>query len=97
MYSYDKAVGGNDIMLSGTNWIVPEGISLKLDGKKGVRMKTGVFDREDFEDYTLMFWFRTNDKEGTLMSNGLAKDEANNGMHFFVGVESGELVFRSAG
>ena len=97
VYSYDKAVGGNDIMLSGTNWIVPEGISLKLDGKTGVRMKTGVFDREDFEDYTLMFWFRTNDKEGTLMSNGLAKDEANNGMHFFVGVESGELVFRSAG
>lgn len=96
-FCYDKAVGGHDMTLSGTSWIVPAGISLKLDGEKGVKMKSNFFDREDFEDYTLMFWFRTNDNEGTLMSNGLAKDEANNGMHFFVGVEDGELVFRSAG
>ena len=96
-YCYDKAVGGNDMVVTGTSWVVPDGISLKLDGEKGVKMDSQCFDRQDFEDYTLMFWFRTTDKEGTLMSNGMALDEPNCGMHFFVGVEEGELVFRSAG
>lgn len=96
-YSYDKAVGGSDLELFGTSWIMPKGVSLALDGEKGVKFKSEPFDRDAEDDYTLMFWFRAENHDGTLMANGLAQDEANNGMHFNVGVEEGELVFRSAG
>lgn len=96
-YSYDKAVGGSDLELFGTSWIMPKGISLALDGETGIKLKSEFFDRDAEDDYTLMFWFRTDSYDGTLMANGLAQDEANNGMHFNVGVEEGELVFRSAG
>lgn len=96
-YSYDKAVGGNDLILSGTSWVVPNGISLKLDGKEGVKLASKYFDRQEFEDYTLMFWFATNDENGTLMANGLGQDEPNNGNHFNIGLENGELFFRSSG
>ena len=97
IYSYDKAVGGNDMILAGTSWVVPGGISLKLDGEKGAKLASKFFNRQDFEDYTLMFWFNTADYNGTLMSNGLGQDEPNNGNHFNIGLKDGELFFRSAG
>ena len=96
-YTYNKSVGGGDLNVFGSSWIVPQGISLKLDGEKGVKLNGDYFDREEFEDYTLMFWFNTPDRDGTLMSNGLGKDEPNNGMHFFIGLEDGQLVYRSSG
>ncbi len=96
-FSYDKAVGGSDMILMGTSWTVPEGISMKLDGEKGIKLKSEYFNRKAYDDYTLMFWFRTEQANGTLMANGMAQDEANSGMHFNIGVENGKLVFRSAG
>lgn len=70
--SYDRASGSNDLMLVFTNWKRPAGISMKLDGKKGLRLKPDKFMRSKQHDYTLTFWFRTNSKNATLFSNGEA-------------------------
>ena len=98
-YAYDKAVGSNDLMMRGdATWKVPGGISLKLDGKKGVKLNDRIFKREDYEDYTLMFWFRTdNAHDGTLIANGEAKDERDYKTHFNIGFEKGSLFFRLGG
>lgn len=96
-YAYDKAVGGNDLSLVGTTWRVPDGISLKLDGTEGVKLDSQPFNRQDYEDYSLMLWFRTSDKDATLMSNGEAKEEVGYKDHFNIGFEDGALFFRSGG
>lgn len=96
-YVYDKAPGSNDLYLIGATWKVPDGISLKLDGTEGIRMNPQCFNREDYEDYTLMFWFRSNDGDATLISNGEAKEEAGAKDHFNIGIEDGKLFFRSGG
>ena len=96
-YAYDKAVGSNDLLMIGTTWKVPDGISMKLDGKEGIKLNPKQFNRQDYEDYTLMMWFRTNDENGTLMSNGEAKDEAGWKNHFNIGMEDYHLFFRSGG
>ena len=97
IYTYDKAVGGNDVFLYGTTWKVPDGISMKLDGKKGIKLDPKLFKREEYQDYTLMFWFRTNDDAGTLIANGPAKDEDDYKDHFNIGLSLGKLYFRSGG
>ena len=96
-YAYDKAVGGNDLILYGATWKVPEGISMKLDGTKGIKMKSKYFNREPYQDYTLMFWFRTNSEDGTLIANGPAKQELDAKNHFNIGLEKGFVFFRSGG
>ena len=96
-YCYDNAVGGNDLLLLGTSWKVPEGISMKLDGKKGFRIAPQFFAREDYQDYTMMFWFRTEDKDGTLLANGMATDEADHKEHFRFAVENGLLKLNLSG
>ncbi len=96
-YTYDKAVGSNDLILFGTTWKVPDGISIKLDGKKGVKMEQKFFQRKDYEDYTLMFWFRTRDDDGTLIANGQAQNELGWKDHFNIGLEEGDVYFRSGG
>lgn len=70
--SYDRASGSNDLMLVSTNWKRPAGISMKLDGKKGLRLKPDKFMRSKQHDYTLTFWFRTDSPNATLFSNGEA-------------------------
>ena len=96
-YAYDKAVGSNDLRLVGTTWKVPDGISMKLDGTEGISLNPNLFNRTDYEDYTLMLWFRTSDLNATLMSNGEARDEAGYKNHFNIGLEDGTLFFRSGG
>ena len=96
-YAYDKAVGSNDLRLIGATWKVPDGISLALDTADVVRLNPQPFNRSDYEDYSLMLWFRTNDANGTLMSNGKAKTEVGSENHFNIGFEDGDLFFRSGG
>ena len=98
-YAYDKAVGSNDLEMRGdATWKVPGGMSLKLDGEKGVKLNDRLFKREDYEDYSLMFWFRTdNVNEGTLIANGEAKEERDYKNHFNIGLENGNLVYRLGG
>ena len=82
-------------MRGDATWKVPGGISLKLDGEKGIKLNDRLFQREDYEDYTLMFWFRTDYAyEGTLMANGEAKDEKDYKNHFNIGFEDGNLFYR---
>ena len=98
VYLYDRAVGGADIRLvNNTTWKTPDGLSLKLDGEKGVLLNAQYFNRADYHDYTMMFWFNTSQKNGTLLANGEAKDEPGSKNHFNIGVKDGELVFRGAG
>ncbi|MBQ9558661.1 MAG: carboxypeptidase regulatory-like domain-containing protein [Bacteroidaceae bacterium] len=96
-YAYDKGVGSSDLILTGTTWKVPDGISLRLDGTETVPLNPLPFERRDYEDYTLMCWFRTTQPNTTLMSNGEARDEEGYKNHFNIGLENGNLYFRSGG
>ena len=96
-YAYDKAVGASDLHLVGATWKVPDGISLSLDGTEVVPLNPQPFNRTDYEDYTLMMWFRTKDHTCTLISNGEAHDEDGYKDHFSIGLERGSLYFRSGG
>ena len=97
-YLYNHAVGGADVrIVDNTTWKTPNGMSLKLDGEKGVMLNAQHFNRADYHDYTMMFWFNTSQKNGTLLANGEAKDEPSSKNHFNFGVKDGELFFRGAG
>lgn len=92
---YNKAVGGSDLLLRSATWSVPAGLSVKLDGEKGVVMNDSAFVRTDVQDYTLMFWFRTSQSNGTLLSNGPALDEPQWKNHFNIGLKEGKIYYRS--
>ena len=96
-YSYNRTAGGSDLALYGTSWKMPTGIGMKLDGEKGFRLAPEKFNRFDHEDYTLMFWFRTTDYDGTLLANGRAEDEAGAKSHFRFYLQSGSLCLRLGG
>ena len=96
-YSYNRVSNGGDLNVGQTVWKVPAGIGMTLDGKKGFGINAQKLQRQSFQDYTLMFWFRTTDRDGTLLSNGKAEDEAGFRNHFNFGLENGQLYFRSAG
>ena len=96
-YSYNKSPNGNDLQLSGTNWKMPAGLSMKLDGKKGFKLNDNLFNRDWYQDYTLSFWFRTPDSEGTLLANGLGENEDGCKNHFNFGVHAGKLGLKLNG
>ena len=94
-WAYDKAPGSMDLLLSGTSWKRPNGISMAIKGDKGMRLKPDKFTRTKNHDFTLTFWFRTNDGNATLLSNGEAKygqaDQIN------IGIKDSVLYVRSQG
>ena len=94
-WGYDKAPGSMDLCLSGTSWKRPAGISMEMKGDKGLRLKADKFMRTKNHDYTLTFWFRTNDENATLFSNG----EANYGQddQINIGIKDSVLYVRSQG
>ena len=94
-WAYDKAPGSMDLTLSGTNWKRPAGISMAIKGDKGLRLKPDKFMRTKNHDYTLTFWFRTNDENATLFSNGEAKRDQENQIN--IGVKDRKLYVRSQG
>ena len=96
-YSYNRVSNGGDLNVGQASWKVPAGIGMTLDGKKGFGINAQKLQRQSFQDYTLMFWFRTTDSDGTLLSNGKAEDEAGFRNHFNFGLENGQLYFRSSG
>ena len=94
-WGYDKAAGSMDLVLAGTSWKRPAGISMEIKGDKGLRLKPDKFARSKNHDYTLSFWFRTNDENATLFSNGEAgygQDDQIN-----IGVKDRMLYVRSQG
>ena len=65
---------------------------------KGLQLRTDLFQRNDEEDYTLMFWFKTAKEKGTLMANGSGKaDDEGARNKFFVGFENKTLKYRTNG
>ena len=91
----NKALGGSDLMLKGATWSVPAGLSVKLDGQQGLVLNDSAFVRKNSQDYTLMFWFRTDDSNGTLLANGPAQDEPQWKNHFNIGLKDGKLYYRN--
>ncbi|MBR1713281.1 MAG: hypothetical protein IJ722_07745 [Alloprevotella sp.] len=96
-YSYNRVGSGSDLILLGASWKVPDGIGMKLDGVGGFRLKPEKFQRQAHQDYTLMFWFRTHDYNGTLLANGRAEDETNARQHFNFNVMGGTLNLNLSG
>ena len=95
-YSYDRALSGNDLHCFLASWKRPKGISLRVDGQKGIRMKATPFERSKEHDYTLMFWFKSEHKNSTFMSNGEAYNHDIAGK-FNIGYKDNALYFRSSG
>lgn len=96
-YSYDYAAGGNDLFLGSHSWKHPQGISLKIDGKEGVKLVPDQFVRSVHDDFTLMFWFRSDQPDGTLIANGEAQTESGAENHFNIGLRDAHPFFRSNG
>ena len=104
-YVNDHTQGAN-AKLIGAGWAVPRGLSLHLEkADKGVLLNKNAMNRTSDQDYTLMFWFKTDkDGSGTLLSNGRGTKEDNGAQNLFhIGFEapskgSGQvLMYRSNG
>jgi len=94
-WAYDKAPGSMDLWLAGTSWKRPAGISMEIKGDKGLCIKPDKFVRSKNHDFTLTFWFRTNDENATLFSNGEANYGDENQLN--IGVKDRKLYVRSQG
>ncbi len=99
----DQALGAH-LTLYGAAWAQPRGMSLHLDWSekrdtKGMHLKPEFFERTSEQDYTLMFWFKTDSKgSGALLSNGSGrKTDLYASEKFFIGFEADTLKYRSNG
>jgi hypothetical protein len=75
-------------------------MSLHLDKEdKGMLLAQSALDRTTEQDYTLMFWFKTDaEGRGTLLSNGRGLKEDDGAEHqFHIGFEAEKLMYRSNG
>ena len=95
-YALDKTQGAN-ATLQGATWAMPRGLSLRLNGD-GVALTQDAMNRTAEQDYTLMFWFRTEAEYGTLVANGrgLSEDQGAEDQ-FFIGIDQRKLFYRSNG
>ena len=98
-YVIDHTQGAN-AKLMGANWAIPRGLSLHVEkADKGVQLDKNAISRTDEQDYTLMFWFKTDaEGRGTLLSNGRGLSEDNGAENqFHIGFEDDKLMYRSNG
>ncbi|MBR1484476.1 MAG: hypothetical protein IJ612_02135 [Prevotella sp.] len=98
-YAADHTQGAN-AKLIGANWAIPRGMSLHLEKTdKGMPLTTSALNRTNEQDYTLMFWFKTDaDGRGTLISNGRGlKEDDGAEKQFHIGFEGEKLMYRSNG
>lgn len=96
-YSYNTVASGGDLYVGGSEWHVPDGIGMTLDGEHGFRIDPQKFSRTNYQDYTMTFWFRSTDKNGTLLANGLAQTEPGSSDHFNFNLKDGVLNLRLGG
>ena len=99
-FAFDKAPSGMDLSIEEATWKRPNGISMKFDGTKGMLLNKNPFVRSSQHDYTLMFWFRTNEENGTLFASGDATQETKEQGRtdeLNIGLKNGALYLRSAG
>ncbi len=102
-FAIDKAQGAN-AELHGADWALPRGMSLSLDWDeqkpvKGLHLRSKLMERSAEDDYTLMFWFKTNERgKGALVSNGSGrKTDADAKNKFYIGFEGEQLKYRTNG
>lgn len=60
--------GGADLYLSGTEWTYPDGLSLRLDGEGVGLSHIDKMARTGTEDYTLSFWFKSDEMPQNAVS-----------------------------
>ena len=85
----DKANGGT-LTLYGSSWTTPSGYSLHLNGSTVLKLDQNILSRSNIQDYSLMFWFRTNEYYAGLFSAGW---DGTNGT--LIALENGQLVFKN--
>ncbi|MBP3211487.1 MAG: hypothetical protein J6M41_02830 [Prevotella sp.] len=98
-YAIDHTQGAN-AKLVGANWAMPHGMSLHLNKEdNGLQLTDNAINRSAEQDYTLMFWFKTDaEGRGTLLSNGKGlKEISDDRNRFNIGFEADSLTFRSNG
>ncbi len=98
-YAIDHTQGAN-AKLVGANWAMPHGMSLHLNKEdNGLQLTDKAINRSAEQDYTLMFWFKTDaEGRGTLLSNGKGlKEISDDRNRFNIGFEADSLTFRSNG
>ncbi|MCR5713001.1 MAG: hypothetical protein K6G46_11230 [Prevotella sp.] len=97
---------GADLYLNNVSWSLPHSMSLLLDrkvqqedGTQGLKLKKDFFTRDADQDYTLMFWFKTDDNgRGALLSNGSGRaTDVEQADRFFIGFETDSLKYRVNG
>ena len=96
----DLAQGANAILKDGVTWTQPGGMSLHLEWEdRGMPLRDGTFNRSREQDYTLMFWFKTDQSgRGVLLSNGAGNNtEIGAKDKFYIGFDSQSLYYRSNG
>ena len=96
-YVMDKTQGANAKVM-GASWAVPRGYSLHF-ANEGLKLTTNAMNRTKEEDYTLMFWFKTDrDGRGVLVSNGAGTKEEIGAKNIFnIAFEAEKLMYRSNG
>ena len=98
-YAIDKTQGAN-AKLIGASWAMPHGYSLHLDiDDHGLELNDLAMNRTKEQDYTLMFWFKTdNNGRGVLISNGAGLKKEDNAENIFnIAFEANKLMYRSNG
>ena len=96
VYALDHTQGAN-AQLMGASWAIPRGLSLHIEND-GFALKQNAINRTAEQDYTLTFWFKTDDENGTLVCNGNGNnDVAGAENQFWLGFDGGQLHFRSNG
>ena len=99
-YVADNAQGAHMQIGNGVAWAHPDGMSLRLtDDDTGIALDPSALARTAEQDYTLMFWFKNDKREGgALIANGSGQaDEDGAKDKFFIGFEGADLKYRSNG
>ena len=89
---------GDGWTIDGNGNVVPRVNTSTASQLRGLQLRTDLFQRDDEQDYTLMFWFKTAGANGTLMANGSGKaDDEGARNKFFIGFEGQTLKYRTNG
>ena len=98
-YVLDHTQGAN-AKLMGASWAMPRGYSLHVDWEdRGIALSEKAIARTAEQDYTLMFWFKTDaEGRGVLLSNGAGTRNENGAKNLFnITFEADKLMYRTHG
>lgn len=83
---------GATLYANGLSWTTPQGISLSTTGSP-VRLQPTLFSRTEAEDYSLLFWFRSNNEaKDTVSLFGTAMGDS---VTMQIALHDGEILYKS--